>query len=84
MIELFLLSNDFNEGYQKILVLKKIKDISKEKVIQIHNRIIENKNLKNNKILFEFNSITEKFELNPIKLSDFENKKKEDYDDLPF
>lgn len=82
--ELFLMSNSFEDGLNRIKIINKIDNISSDKVKQIHTRIIENKNLKNKDILFEFNKLSEKFELKFINLNDFDKNIFEDIDDLPF
>lgn len=82
--ELFLMSNSFEDGLNRIKIINKIDHISSDKVQQIHTRIIENKNLKNKDILSEFNKLSEKFELKLINLNDFDKNIFEDIDDLPF
>lgn len=82
--ELFLMSNSFEDGLNRIKIINKIEHISSDKVQQIHTRIIENKNLKNKDILSEFNKLSEKFELKSINLNDFDKNIFEDINDLPF
>lgn len=82
--ELFLMSNSFEDGLNRIKIINKIDHISSNKLKQIHTRIIENKNLKNKDILSEFNKLSEKFELKSINLNDFDKNIFEDIDDLPF
>jgi len=82
--ELFLMSNSFEDGLNRIKIINKIEHISSDKVLQIHTRIIENKNLKNKDILSEFNKLSEKFELKAINLNDFDKNIFEDINDLPF
>lgn len=82
--ELFLLSNSTEDGLNRIKIINKIDFVSREKVIQLCSRIIENKNLKNKDILLEFNKLSGQFQLRPIELNDFEQNIFDDSDDLPF
>jgi len=82
--ELFLMSNSFEDGLNRIKIVNKIDSLSRDKVLQIHSRIIENKNLKNKEILFEFNKLSEQFQLKFIHLNDFDKNIFNDTDDLPF
>lgn len=84
LVDLFLLSNDSNEAIQRIKSLKKINDIPKDKVSQLHQRIIDNKNLNDIRILTEFNELTKNYELKQITAKDFEKPPTKQYDDLPF
>lgn len=82
--ELFLLSNSSDDGLKRILILRKIDSISKEKAIHMHSRIIENQNLKESKIISEFNNLCKEFNLSKITLSDFDKNLLNDDYDLPF
>lgn len=82
--ELFLLSNSSDEGLKRILILSKIDSISKEKANHMHSRIIENQNLKQLKIISEFNNLCKEFNLPKITLSDFDKDLLNNDYDLPF
>ncbi len=84
LVELLLLSNTANQGIERLNALKKIKDLSLEKVEYLQDKIIENENLKNTRFLNPFNEIAWKYKLDGLSLKSFEKKKEEDYDDLPF
>jgi len=84
LIDLFLLSNDSKEAIERIKSIKKIKDFPIDKIKLLHQKITENKNLKNLQVLKEFNELTRQFELKEIQLKDFEKLVLFDTDDLPF
>jgi len=63
LIDLFLLSNDSKEAIERIKSIKKIKDFPIDKIKLLHQKITENKNLKNLQVLKEFNELTRQFEL---------------------
>ncbi|TRZ45128.1 toll/interleukin-1 receptor domain-containing protein [Robertkochia solimangrovi] len=84
LVELILLSNTVNQGIERLEAFVRIKDLPLEKVEYLQERIIENENLKNTRFLKPFNQIALKYNLERLSLKDFEKKKDEDYDELPF
>lgn len=84
LVELILLSNTANQGIERLKALKKIKDLPKEKVEHLQDKIIDNENLKETRFLSHFNEIAWKYKLDGLSLKSFEKAKEEDYDDLPF
>lgn len=84
LIELLILSNSVSQGTERLEALKKIKEVSKENIITLQNRIPENKNLKNTTFLKAFNEIAWEYDLEGLSLKEFEPKRTEDIDDLPF
>lgn len=84
LVELILLSNTANQGIERLKTLKKIKDLPKEKVEHLQDKIIDNENLKETRFLSHFNEIAWKYKLDGLSLKSFEKAKEEDYDDLPF
>ena len=84
LIDLFLLSNNENEGIERIKALKSINDLPTEKLTFMHERIIENTNLKSNQILDEFNELCNRYGIQSRVQKDFERKKIEVFDELPF
>lgn len=84
LTELFLLSNNIDEGQQRIFVIKKLKSLPIDKIVLLHDRIIDNKVLKNTKILKDFNELMDQYGLSRIQTIDFEVKKVEVDDGLPF
>ena len=84
LVELILLSNTANQGIERLKALKKIKDLPKEKVEYLQDKITDNENLKETRFLNPFNEIAWKFKLDGLSLKSFEKAKEEDYDDLPF
>ncbi|MBD3616711.1 MAG: toll/interleukin-1 receptor domain-containing protein [Gracilimonas sp.] len=85
LTDLFLVSNNPEEGLNRIKTIKMIKDFPEEKAISLHSGILENQNLESVKILTEFNSFLKQFNLSAISISDFNKKEIEDLDDdLPF
>lgn len=84
LIDLFLLSNDEKESLERIKAIKKINDLPNEKLNLLHQRIIDNKNLKNQKILKEFNELMAKYNFSSIFLKDFDKVYEVEIDDLPF
>ncbi|MBU3822035.1 hypothetical protein KO566_08190 [Flavobacteriaceae bacterium XHP0103] len=55
-----------------------------EKVEYLQDKIVENENLKNSRFLKYFNEIAWKYKLDGLSLKEFEKKKDEEYDNLPF
>ncbi len=84
LVELIVLSNSPNQGIERLEALKKIKDVPKENIISLQNRIPENKNLKQLVFLKTFNEIAWNYDLEGLSLKEFEPKRHEDIDDLPF
>ncbi len=84
LIDLFLVSNNVNEGVERIKALKNISDLPPEKLNLLHERIIENTNLKSDKILVEFNELSNRYGLQSRVQKDFERKKVEEVEDFPF
>lgn len=84
MFDLFLLSNDEKESIERIKAIKRINDLANDKLNLLHQRIIDNRNLKNQKILKEFNELMAKYNFSPITLKDFDKVYEEEIDDLPF
>lgn len=84
LVELILLSNSANQGIERLEALKKIKDLSLEKIEYLQDKIVDNENLKNTRFLKQFNEIAWNYKLDGLSLKEFEKKKDEDYDDLPF
>ncbi|MBU2526722.1 MAG: hypothetical protein KKC03_09000 [Bacteroidetes bacterium] len=81
---MILLSNTANQAIERLNALEKIKDLPKEKVEYLQDKIVENENLKETRFLNPFNKIARKYELEGLSLKSFEKEKEEDYDDLPF
>jgi hypothetical protein len=84
LVELILLSNTANQGIERLKALKKIKDLPKEKVEYLQDKITDNENLKQTRFLNPFNEIAWEYKLDGLSLKSFEKAKEEDYDDLPF
>jgi hypothetical protein len=84
LIELIVLSNSVSQGTERLTALKKIKDVPKENILSLQNRIPENKNLKSTTFLKLFNEIAWEYNLDGLSLKEFEPKRIEDIDDLPF
>jgi hypothetical protein len=84
LVDLFLLSNEPIEAIERINSLKKINDIPNDKINLLYQRIIENKNLKEENVLKEFNSLILKYELSPRQYKDFERTTITETSDLPF
>ncbi len=84
LIDLFLLSNNENEAQERIVAIKKINDLPNDKVNLLHQRIKDNKNLKSQKILKEFNELMVKYNFSETALKDFEKIQAQEIDDLPF
>jgi len=84
LVELILLSNTANQGVERLEALKKIKDLRLEKVEYLQDKIVENENLKNTQFLKSFNEIAWKYKPDGLSLKEFEKKKDEEYDNLPF
>jgi hypothetical protein len=83
LVELILLSNTANQGIERLKALKKIKDLPKDKVEYLQDKITDNENLKQTR-LNPFNEIAWEYKLDGLSLKSFEKAKEEDYDDLPF
>jgi len=84
LVELILLSNTANQGIERLKALNKIKDLPKEKVEYLQDKITDNENLKETRFLNPFNEIAWNYKLDGLSLKSFEKAKEEDYDDLPF
>src|SRR5690606_34156210 len=84
LIELILLSNSSSQGIERLEALEKIKDLQTESVEYLQNRITENQTLKSSVFLKKFNDLAFRHKLDGISYKDFESKKTEDFDDLPF
>jgi hypothetical protein len=84
LVELILLSNTANQGIERLKALKKIKDLPKDKVEYLQDKITDNENLKQTRFLNPFNEIAWEYKLDGLSLKSFEKAKEEDYDDLPF
>lgn len=84
LVDLFLLSNEPIEAIERINSLKKINDIPNDKINLLYQRIIENKNLKEENVLKEFNSLILKYDFSPRLHKDFERTTKAETSDLPF
>lgn len=84
LVELILLSNSAGQGVERLKALRKIKDLPREKIEYLQDKIVENQNLKNTKFLKPFNEIATSYHLAGLSLGDFEKKKEIDLDDLPF
>jgi len=66
------------------VAIKKISDFPLDKVNHLRQRLTDNKNLKSQKILTEFNGLLKNFGLEEVKLKDFDKITEEIQDDLPF
>ena len=84
LVELILLSNTAIQGIERLNTLKKVKDIKKEKIEYLQEKITENKNLKQTKFLDPFNKIAWEYGLEGLSLKSFEKVKDQNYDELPF
>jgi hypothetical protein len=84
LVELILLSNTANQVIERLKALKKIKDLPKDKVEYLQDKITDNENLKQTRFLNPFNEIAWEYKLDGLSLKSFEKAKEEDYDDLPF
>lgn len=84
LVDLFLMSNEAIEAIERINSLKKINDIPIDKINLLHQRIIENKNLKDENVLKEFNSLIIRYEVTQRQLKDFERTNIVESNDLPF
>ncbi|MDO5969073.1 hypothetical protein Q4Q35_04565 [Flavivirga aquimarina] len=84
LVELILLSNTVNQGIERLKALKKVKDLPKEKVEYLQDKITDNENLKETRFLNPFNEIAWKYKLDGLSIKSFEKVKEEYYDDLPF
>lgn len=84
LVELILLSNSAEQGIERLKALKKIKDLPRKTVEYLQDKITDNENLKETKLLNTFNEIAWKYKLDGLTLKSFEKNEEEDYDDLPF
>lgn len=84
LVDLFLLSNDEKESLERIQAIKRINDLPNDKLNLLYQRIRDNKSLKNQKILNEFNELMIKYNFKEITIKDFEKLQVEEIDDLPF
>ena len=84
LVELILLSNTANQAVERLNALKKVKDLPKEKIEYLQEKITENENLKQITFLNPFNEIAWKYGFEGLSLKSFEKFKEQDYDDLPF
>jgi hypothetical protein len=81
---LLLLSNNKTEALERINALKKINDLPKERIMQLKTRFIENDNLKDNEIIRNFNELTKIYNIEGVKIKDFDKVQETEIDDLPF
>lgn len=84
LIDLFLLSNNEKKAIERIIAIQKIKDLPNDKLNLLHQRIRDNKNLKSQEILKEFNGLMVKYSFSEIIFKDFDKVQVEEIDDLPF
>lgn len=84
LIDLFLLSNNEKEALERIISIKKISDLSVDKLNVLKQKIVENENLNNHKVIKEFNELMKKNNFKEIVMKDFEKVETEEIDDLPF
>ena len=84
LIDLFLLSNSEKEALERIKSIKKINDLPNDKLNLLHVRIIDNKTLKNQTILNEFNELMDKYNFSKTTFYSFEKIELNEDDDLPF
>jgi hypothetical protein len=82
--ELFLLSTSSSDALLRIQALKLIKQIPRDRVEMLRQRITENETLKSAKVLEEFNEMMRFFGQAEVKSSDFEKVVAGQDDDLPF
>ena len=62
----------------------KINDLPKEKTMQMKTRFTENDNLKDDKIIKKFNELIEQYNIEAVKIKDFDKSQEIENDDLPF
>jgi hypothetical protein len=84
LLDLFLLSNNEKEAIERMTSIKKISDLPSDKLSLLNQRIIDNKNLRSQKILKEFNELMKTYNLKEISLTDFDKIESVEIDDLPF
>lgn len=84
LIELILLSNTATLGIERLNALKKVKDLPKEKIEYLQEKITENENLKQTTFLTLFNKIAWEYGFEGLSLESFKKVKEQDFDDLPF
>lgn len=84
LVDLLLLSNNKIEALERINALKKISDLPQERVLQMKSRFTENENLKDNEIIKSFNELTKQYEIERIKIKDFDKVLEIEDDELPF
>lgn len=84
LIELILLSNTASLGIERLKALKKVKDLSKEKIEYLQEKITENENLKQTTFLNLFNEIAWEYGFEGLSLESFKKIEEQDFDDLPF
>lgn len=71
-------------GIERLEALNKIHNLPLEKIEYLHDKIVDNENLKNITFLKKFNKISSDFKLPELSTKDFDKKKDVDYDDFPF
>jgi len=84
LIDLFLLSNNEKEALERIKSIKNINDLPNDKLNLLHVRIIDNKTLKNQIILNEFNELMANYNFAKITINNFDKLELNEDDDLPF
>ena len=84
LVDLLLLSNNKKEALERINALQKINDLPKERIIQMKTRFTENNNLKDNEIIRYFNELTKQYNIEGVKIMDFDKVLETEIDDLPF
>jgi len=84
LVDLLLLSNNKKEALERINALKKINDLPKERIIQMKTIFTENNNLKDNEIIRYFNELTKQYNIEGVKIMDFDKVLETEIDDLPF
>lgn len=85
LVDLFLMSNNAEEAYYRLVALKLIKDLPEDKVDKLSEEIVKNKNLDQSNLLKSFNELMIKFDKPMVDFKEFEKENEEDWsDDLPF
>jgi hypothetical protein len=79
-----LLSNNKKEAVERIIAIQKIKDLPNDKINLLYQGIRDNKNLKSQEILKEFNELMIRYNFSEITFKDFDKVQVEEIDDLPF
>ena len=82
--ELFLLSTSSTDALSRIQALRLIKQIPKDRVEVLRQRVTENETLKSAKVLKEFNEMMRDFGQLEVRNSEFERVVAGQDDDLPF